>query len=192
MELNWDKIYSYWSFRCEQLDSDITEGIKFREIKIADTKSRYRMNTRDWWPTSSVEKRIQSINENGLMGVYWETVTGHKRTAEMFWDFKEDKEKTALIWMAASLLETVRGLPIGWGRETRKLISEIYFLLIKEMESKDMWRWNNNTKNTLPNGIVRNTSIIKAPGDVHELIEIIAVENVLSYSTWTLVSVTSN
>lgn len=55
------------------------------------------MNTRDWWPTSSVDKRIESINENGLTGVYWETVTGHKRTAEMFWDFKEEKEKTALI-----------------------------------------------------------------------------------------------
>lgn len=192
MELNWDKIYVYWNFRCNRLNSNITEGIKFREIKIARTKSKDRIDTRVWWPNNAVEERIEKINDSGIMNESWEQLIGRKRSAELFWEFKADKEKTALIWIAASLLEVRRNFPAGWREDTYNLIKEVQAIIVEEMRSKNMWWWNNNTINMLPNGLVKNTDFVKAPGDVHELMEIIAVENVLSFSTWTLVSVTSN
>lgn len=188
---SWKGIYSAWLFECFQTFPEIVEGNYFKEVKVEDTMSRYRMDAKDWWPNEEMESRIMSIHDNGLMGVYWQTVTGHMRTAEMFWDFQHDREKTALIWIAASLLEMIEHRPNDWKRETTRFIKEAYYIVIKEMKERGMWRWNANTKNTLPNGFVRNTNIVKEPNTLNDLIEIISTENIYSFRTWTLVHVRS-
>lgn len=192
-EIKWDDIFKSWKYYCDNLYPPMIEKNGFKEVKVKKHKNPNVVignNISDWWPSEDFDNRVESLNNQGKLGVYWKTTTGCFRTANMLWDNNENLENQALIWIGAAIWMMEVNLPEKWYGDIYDLILRMQSEILKEMKNRNMWYWHNSTRNTLPITLNKHRDIFGKPSSYRDLIYLAAIDNILSRTCWTLVHVT--
>lgn len=148
----------------------------------------------DWWPTEDIPRRIASLEENGLMGVYWETKKGILQTAELLCKFKNDPEAQAAIFLAAAIWEMTHPLPEAWRGDISRLTGNMFNQIVSDPKSPfikhSIYRWHHAMRSTIPESIVTDDfSEFCKPREYKDIVYIAFLEAKLSIASWTPVIV---
>lgn len=108
-------------------------------------------------PVNEMDSRVESLNRQGILGVYWGTDKGVHRTAEMLQDYRDDDEKTAMIFIAASLWGIRSHVPEEWRGTPVRCVRKVLNPVLKEMRDQNMRHWHAATKKPLPVQLVRHS-----------------------------------
>lgn len=200
MRVTWEWIYSEWKRRCHRLYKPILMGSYFKNIEINNLEifsSPFQQNYKqidldivsfvDWWSLSKDEETNLNIFKNNLNNRYRRT--GHLKTAEMFWQHKNDPQKTALIWIGASLTNIIENN--RWSNLSYSFVEELWDVVIDKMLEEGISIWNGNIKFPLPCEIFNYYSFIDAfqPKTIKAIIDLIALESTYVCSTQQLVHI---
>ncbi|OWR29824.1 hypothetical protein CDO73_12095 [Saccharibacillus sp. O23] len=190
--LSWKSIYSSWRYFVQEECYESFENLAFKQIQIkAQLNPKLDVGTGiiDWWPSNEVELRIQNLNDRGISGAKWNTIKGFKRTAEILWDNKENKEQQALIWILAGLNEIMHHLPEEWRGDPYRFIREVRLNIMQELKERNMEYWNSSIKRFLPVTVDKFLKLYSTPMNIYNLMNIVAIDNIFSKNSWTLVNV---
>lgn len=190
--LDLENLVLKWKRSCKKLDSSIYETLKVKEI-IVDVPDWdwYDNEYIDWWSNNQLDRNLEILKERGTRGLYnlSKTKKGTRTTAELLWEFRDDPETRALIWIAASMWDNLKYLPNEWRGNTFEKTS----LLLQEIEvnlkNKGYTCWHHSCKDALPIKLQLDPNLHDAllPQTYEHLIGLSALESAMVYSNWTIV-----
>ncbi|SDJ87471.1 hypothetical protein [Paenibacillus naphthalenovorans] len=193
--LLWSDIYSVWKFYVGAYMPTRNNATLFHQFHIDVQRKEsphFRLGSGiiDWYPSNKVEERIQMLEQYGIIGCNWKTTTGLIRTAEILWEVKDDEEKVAMTWIAASLNEILQFFPEQWRREgAYSSITKVCNVVQSEMNIKNVGGWHGRTKNFLPVSVDKH--IYSFPDNINNLIHIAVLDYLVNVNSWSLVYITS-
>jgi hypothetical protein len=191
---DWSKLYSAW--RILSMGTGWNQKISFTPVLVSSPSGGLRIGTEicDWWPPDDISHRRTALEEQGTMGVYWETKKGTAHTAELLYKCKDDLETQAAIFMAASLWDNMNPLPAAWRGEIYHLAHDIFQLIAYDPQSPfkkhDLEIWHHAMRNALPANIAtEDFAEFSKPQHYRDFVYIAFLEATLSTSLWTPVVV---
>ena len=193
--LLWSDIYCIWTNYVRRYVPLRNNEYLFHKFHIdvqRNEYSHYYLDSEiiDWYPSNKVEERIQMLEKHGKIGWIWKTAPGLLRTAEILWEVKDDEEKVAMTWIAASLEEILQFFPEHWRRAgAYSSIMKVSNVVQNEKNIKNVGGWHGKTKNFLPVSVEKH--IYSFPESIDNLVHITVLDYLVNINSWSLVYITS-
>ncbi len=182
--LDWTQIHGSWEFECEQMACPLLNTSDlFLEIGIScDERLRIADEVIDWWPIDDIQSRQASLDRLGSRGVYWETKKGTLHTAQLLWEFRNDKTITSIIWLAAFLFNRLRVNP--W--KAPAALRQLDEVVTAEFRRLGLSAWHKMSRDAIP---ISTNLRLDVASEYHEYIRLAMVEAWLSCVSWKLIRV---
>lgn len=188
--LEWGNIYKRWRSTCSNIFNPITNN-----LNIVDVPANFKIQnqlTCSWWPTEKTNEYL-NLFEKGSVLPYCDLPKGVLITAQNLWNFRDNPEYMALFWIDASLwyLEVRTG---RFSSVMQEMIENIYPIIHSKKEELKTFEYRDcHCKETLPVTLFHCWSFYKMcqPTTYQELIDLIAIENILVRTSWSIVHLTN-
>lgn len=103
---------------------------------------------------------------------------GKRKTAEMLWIYKDDKEKIALILFMMYIWQVTNNYPENWTRDVNKIYNQLLKVLFIRAKELNIQLWNNNIIKPMPSSLFSKISFssIMAPENLEDILNIFTLE----------------
>jgi hypothetical protein len=182
----WKDIYNSWQIVCERVFEPILTDAGFTEIELQHSPVE---DIIDWLPN----KVLLDIETNGYHS--YSLQRGTIITAENLWNSRDNLEGMALAWIEAFLWNKRKSLRELWHGETIELVHELYEIVWKKTQEFKLFNdrhWKSTESFPVSLEYIGSFYQMCKPTTYDEIIDLIALENILVRTTWSLVHVTKS
>ena len=191
---DWSELYLAWKLL--SMSTGWNQKVSFTPVLVSSPSGGLRIGSEicDWWPTLDIANRRLALEENGTMGVHWETKKGTLHTANLLYGCKDDPETQAAILIAASAWDKLNPLPAAWRGEIYSLVNDILQLITYDSQSpfnkRALTIWHHAMRDEFPvNMAIEEFAEFSKPRQYSDFVYIAFLETTLSTSLWTPVVV---
>ena len=186
---DWSKLYLSWKML--SMGTGWNEKFSFTPILVSSPSGGLRIGSEicDWWLTEDISNRRSALEEQGTMGVYWETKKGTSHTAKLLYECKDDLETQVAILIAASVWDKINPLPAAWRGDIYRLAHDLFQLITYDSQSPfkkhGLDIWHHAMRDALPVNIVtEDFAEFCEPRQHSDFVYIAFLEATLSTSLW--------
>lgn len=193
-ELDLNDLLETWKRTCRDINPQLIQPLHYEEITIEDPRWDGSNNEFiDWWPNDELTSNRKIIEEKGVDGLnkIGKRFQGTLDTANLLMEFRNEPEKLALVWIAASMFEKLKHFPKSWYGEMPNKVENLFGKVVNGLGYGKGDIWSHRTRDILPVALNNNWYFheILTPTKYKHLISIAALESSLSYSNWTIVKI---
>ncbi len=189
INFDWSKIYSAWKIL--SMGTGWNEKFSFTQVLVPSPTGGLQTGPEicDWWLTDDIANRRSALEEQGTMGVYWETKKGTSHTAKLLYECKDDLETQVAILVTASVWDKMNPIPAAWRGDIYRLAHNIFQLITFDSQSPFQKRglalWHHAMRDALPVNIATDDfAEFCKPKQYGDFIYIAFLEAILSTSLW--------
>lgn len=191
----WEEIYKHWKYVCEDLFSPITNTVSIVDIPVKSCS--YITNNSpmviDWWPISEIEKRKKEIEDDQSRIIGFGLNKGTKHTMELLYELRDNPEGIAAVWIGVCLKDKEDNYPKAWRGEMAQIVDYTYGEVIRKLDKLNVYTWHHAMREAIPIDLFRGWTYMLGedyrPASFESLMTWIALESVLTCTTWTIVRV---
>jgi hypothetical protein len=190
---DWPGIFEEWSFLVRGREELL---IRFTDVRVSSPGGGLRIggDIYDWWPRQSVTKRRSALQQNGILGVYWNTPKAMLHTADVLAEHRDNPEAVAAIMVGGSLWTIEKHLPPAWHGRAFELLHtvqrEVMYSPGSPFKRFEIPVWHHAMREALPISIIDHaTSEFMLPRSAADIVHIAYLDSLLSTSVWTIVNV---
>jgi hypothetical protein len=145
----WKKFYKKWK---KEIGENFTTEIE--RFLVKSNLSGSCIQGFDWWDKKDEEFKKNIINKSGIVFYLYNTkaslpTEGIHHTLNILKQNRVDPEKTAAIWLAASINYFLRNPSPTWSNEVRLKLKEMENMLIIKMIDFKIPLWSNKTESKI-------------------------------------------